>query len=102
MTESMKDLRNACFNRGKWLPWDEFTSSEKIKHWLVINDLQKLLSTASVGEIEQIYYNVVEIAGGRDEYVSVFTWSEQVAFVDVTGDSCMSLIRDVMRALEGI
>ena len=102
MTDTMRNLRDACVNRGKWLPWNEFSSSEKLKHRLVINDLQKLLTTASGGEIEQVYYNVVEIAGGRDEYVSVFTWSEQVAFVDVTGDSCMALIRDVMRALEGV
>lgn len=102
MNDSMKALRNACVNRGKWLQWDDLSSSEKLKCRLVINDLQKLLSTASGGEIEQLYYNVVEIAGGRDEYVSVYTFNEMVAFVDVTSDSCMALIRDVMRALEGV
>lgn len=102
MTESMRRLRNVCAERGKWLNYDDMTSSEKDKVRFVTSDLSVMLVKASNGEIEQAYYNVVEIAGGRDEYVSVYTYNEMLAFVDVTGDSKMALVRDVMRVLEGI
>lgn len=99
MTEGMRKMRNACVERGNWLTWDEMTSTEKRKVDFVITDLRKLLIDASAGEIEQVFYNVVEIAGGRDEYVSVYTYHEMLAFIDVTGDSLVSLARDVLRQI---
>ncbi len=99
MTDCMRKMRNACVERGNWLTWDQMTSTEKRKVDFVITDLRKLLVDASAGEIEQVFYNVVEIAGGRDEYVSVYTYYEMLAFIDVTGDSLVSLARDVLRQI---
>lgn len=99
MTEAMRNLRNVCVERGNWVSYDNMSSTEKRKLDFVINDLKKLLVNCSAREIEQVFYNVVEIAGGRDEYVSVYTYRGMLAFIDVTGDSLLSLARDVLRQI---
>lgn len=102
MTDAMRKMRNACIERGNWLTWDQMTSIEKRKVDFVIIDLRKLLIIASDGYITDVFYNVVEIAGGRDEYVSVYDDSKMLAFIDVTADSPMALVRDVLRCLDEI
>lgn len=102
MTESMKNLREACVERGSWIPYDAFYRSECIKLRLVINELQALLSAASGCEVTDVFYNVVELDGSRLEYVSVYDDHKMLAFVDVTGDSPMALVRDLMRGLEDL
>lgn len=101
MVESMKILREACVERGKWVSYEDMNSSERSK-CQVVNDLRKPLIIASDGDITDVFYNVVEIAGGRDEFVSVYDDSKMLAFIDVTADSPMALIRDVLRCLDEI